>query len=209
MDELRDIEAVIAASTEALENGAVPLLTDSELVAACQAGQPGAWDQLVRRYARLIYSVARRYGLDEHEAADVLQTVCVELWEHLSSVRDAAVLRRWLVVVASRKAWQARKGRDHWITGITDDAAQPLVSALSVSPEDIVVANSEAERIRAILERLAPRDRELMWYLFFDPTCPTYDVIAARLGVSPDTVGSLRSRCLRRLRWILAEHVAR
>jgi RNA polymerase sigma factor (sigma-70 family) len=180
---------------------------DSDLVEACRNGRPGAWDDLVRRHAKLIYSVARRYGLTEEEVADVFQTVCLELWEHLGSVRDAAVLRRWLAVVASRKSWQVRRGRDRWITGITDDAARPLVSALSLSPEDIVVANSDAEQIRAVLERLAPRDRELIWYLFFDPACPTYDVIAARLGVSPDTVGSLRTRCLRRLRWILAEHL--
>jgi RNA polymerase sigma factor (sigma-70 family) len=183
-------------------------MTDAELVRACINGQVEAWDQLVRRHAKLIYSVARRYGLTEDEAADLFQTVCVELWEHLSSVRDVTVLRRWLVVVASRKAWQVRKGRDRWITGITDEGAHPLVSALSLSPEDIAMANADAERMRSVLERLAPRDRELIWYLFFDPTCPTYDVISEKLGVSPDTVGSLRTRCLRRLRWALAEHLA-
>jgi RNA polymerase sigma factor (sigma-70 family) len=208
MDELRDIEAAIAASTDPLASGDLSAPTDPELVAACRAAQPGAWEQLVRRHARLIYGVARRYGLDEHESADVFQTVCIDLWEHLSSVRDATVLRRWLVVVAGRKAWQVRKSRDRWITGITNDAAHPLMSALSVSPEDIAVANCDAERIRSVLERLAPRDRELIWYLFFDPSCPSYDVISERLGVSPDTVGSLRTRCLRRLRWALAEHLA-
>jgi RNA polymerase sigma factor (sigma-70 family) len=208
LDGRGDVDRLLSSTAADDKRSAPPTLTDTELVTACQLGHPGAWDEVVRRYAKLIYSVARRYGLSEDEAADVFQTVCVELWEHLSSVRDATVLRRWLVVVASRKAWQVHKGRDRWITNLSDEAAQPLVSALSLSPEDIAMANSDAEQIRAALERLAPRDRELVWNLFFDPTCPTYEIIAARLGVSPDTVGSLRTRCLRRLRWTLAEHLA-
>jgi RNA polymerase sigma factor (sigma-70 family) len=131
----------------------------------------------------------------------------MEFWEHFDSVHDTSVLKRWLVVVASRKAWQIVKGRDGWTTGISEEAAEPLVSALSLSPEELAVANSDAEQIRTVLERLTSRDRELVWYLFFDPTCPTYQAIAARLGVGTDTIGPLRTRCLKRLRWLFAEHM--
>jgi RNA polymerase sigma factor (sigma-70 family) len=182
------------------------MIENAALVAACRMGEPGAWDQLVRRSARLIYAAARRYGLNDEEVADVFQAVCVEFWEHLGSVRDPEVLKRWLVVVAGRKAWQVRKGRDRWIGGIREHTGKPLVTPLSLSPQDLAVANSDAEQIRTVLDRLPPRDRELIWYLFFDPTCPTYQTIATRLGVSVDSVGSLRTRCLRRLRWLIPEH---
>jgi RNA polymerase sigma factor (sigma-70 family) len=155
-----------------------------------------------------MYAVARRYGLDDDEAGDVFQSVCVELWEHLHSVRDAAVLRRWLVVVTGRKAWQARRAKARWVTGLDGPESADAVSQLVASAEEYAVAHADAERLRGALERLPARDRELVWYLFFDPACPTYAEIAVRLGVSPDTVGSLRTRCLRRLRWFLAEHVA-
>ncbi len=39
-----------------------------------------------------------------------------------------------------------------------------------------------------------------MYAFFYDPAAPSYAEIAARLGVSPDTVGALRTRCLRRLK---------
>ena len=39
--------------------------------------------------------------------------------------------------------------------------------------------------------------------LFYDPAAPSYAASAARLGVSPETVGPLRTRCLRRLRTAL------
>jgi hypothetical protein len=44
---------------------------DPDLAALCAQGQPAAWAVMVRRYERLIYTVARRAGLDERAAADV------------------------------------------------------------------------------------------------------------------------------------------
>ena len=181
--------------------------SDLDLVQACRIGQPGAWEQLIRRHAGLVYAVARRYGLTEDEAADLFQSVCIELWEHLDSVRDASVLRRWLAVVSGRKSWQMRRSLDRLVATPVDDITVNSDGELSVSAEDMVMAHVDAERLRSVLERLPSRDRELIWYLFYDSTCPTYQQIAARLGVSPDTIGSLRTRCLSRLRWVLAEHI--
>lgn len=208
MDRSHEVERLMAWATDYGADSGDAVQSDQQLVESCRSHFPGAWDQLVRRYGRLVYAVARRYGLQEDETADVFQNVWVELWEHLESIRDASVLRRWLVVVASRKSWQVRKSRARWVTEEATDTSAVLVSTSGTSPEEIVLANADWEQLGLVLERLAPRDRELIWYLFFDPTSPTYQTIAERLGVSPDTVGSLRTRCLRRLRWVLAEHTA-
>lgn len=208
VDSVPDLDRLLASVPGNGLDPASQAQSDLQLVEACHGGEPGAWDQLIRRHAGLIYAVARRYGLSQDDAADVFQSVCVDLWEQLDSVRDASVLRRWLVVVAGRKSWQARRSRDRFSlqsdvgTGESDEARSDF------STEDIVLAHADVEHLQGVLERLSPRDRELVWCLFFDPTCPSYETIARRLGVSPETVGSLRTRCLRRLRWVLAEHVA-
>ena len=49
-------------------------------------------------------------------------------------------------------------------------------------------------------ERKSQRDRQIVYAFFYDPSAPSYAQIAERLGVSPETVGPLRTRCLRRLR---------
>ena len=59
--------------------------------------------------------------------------------------------------------------------------------------------------MRAAIAALPERDRLLMHAFFYDPTAPSYAEIAARLGVSPETVGPLRTRCLRRLRAALGD----
>lgn len=58
-------------------------LSDAELVAACRQGEAQAWDTLLARYERLVYTVPIRYGLTPGEADDVFQSV----WAALLSKR--------------------------------------------------------------------------------------------------------------------------
>ena len=59
-------------------------LTDADLVQRCVDGDQAAWRALVQRYQRLVFTVARRAALDEHAAADVLQSVCEKVHRHLA-----------------------------------------------------------------------------------------------------------------------------
>src|SRR5919198_6389432 len=85
--------------------------SDTALVEACLRGEADAWEQLVRRYAGLVYSVARRYGLGEEDAADVFQGTWSALWERLTEVRNRARLGPWLITVAGRLAYQQLERR--------------------------------------------------------------------------------------------------
>ena len=68
------------------------LLPDSELIEACLKGRSQAWEALLVRYQRLIYSIPMRYGLPEHDANDIFQNVSLLLWENLGRIRDRARL---------------------------------------------------------------------------------------------------------------------
>jgi RNA polymerase sigma factor (sigma-70 family) len=57
--------------------------------------------------------------------------------------------------------------------------------------------------VETALGELEPRCRQLLLGLFVDPEHPSYRELARELGVEPNTIGSLRSRCLDRLRRIL------
>src|SRR5947207_973156 len=65
--------------------------TDAQLVAACRAGDHGAWAELVERYSRYVYAIAvRAYGLAESDAEDVFQEVFARTYERLGALRDDA-----------------------------------------------------------------------------------------------------------------------
>ena len=79
------------------------------LVAACLRGDQAAWEELVRAHAGLVYTVIRRCGLGEDEAADLFQEVWVAAWDGLRSVQDERALAGWLATIAARTATRARR----------------------------------------------------------------------------------------------------
>jgi DNA-directed RNA polymerase specialized sigma24 family protein len=55
------------------------------------------------------------------------------------------------------------------------------------------------------LSRLPNPCRDLLGALYFDPSDPSYAVIAARLERSVGSIGPLRGRCLERLRELMVQ----
>ena len=66
-----------------------------ELVVGCRAGDQAAWTALVQRFQRLVFAVVCRMGLDEHDAADVFQTVFERLNKHLPTLKDPDTINEW------------------------------------------------------------------------------------------------------------------
>src|SRR5438046_1062064 len=49
------------------------------LVQECLQGNQRAWERLIDKYKRLIYAVPFKYGAGPEDAADIFQSVCIEL----------------------------------------------------------------------------------------------------------------------------------
>ncbi len=67
----------------------------ADLLAAAHNGSQEAWNSLVDRYGRLVWSVVRGFRLDAATAADVSQTVWLRLIEHSESHQGPGA--SWLV----------------------------------------------------------------------------------------------------------------
>ena len=67
-------------------------VSTSELLAAAGDGARDAWDALVDRYARLVWSVIRGFRFDEATAGDISQTVWLRLVENLECQVDATLV---------------------------------------------------------------------------------------------------------------------
>jgi len=77
--------------------------SDAELVAMCLNGDAEAWETLLRRYRRFIYSIPVKFGLQPDDAADVFQMVCVKWIEHLHELREERKLKPWLLTTTTRQ----------------------------------------------------------------------------------------------------------
>ena len=67
-----------------------------DLVTRARDGEKSAWDELVERYAPLVFSVCRRYRLAPPDIDDVGQSVWLRLVEHLPGLREPAALPGWI-----------------------------------------------------------------------------------------------------------------
>jgi DNA-directed RNA polymerase specialized sigma24 family protein len=78
----------------------------SEPVARASLSDQAAWDQLVERYAGMVWAVARAHGLGSDDAADVSQVTWLLLTQHLGLLQQPERLGVWLHAAATREAFR-------------------------------------------------------------------------------------------------------
>lgn len=178
-------------------------LGDAELVAACNKGDARAWETLVERYKRLVYSIPLRAGLAPEDAADVFQNVFAALFEHLGSLRDSQCVSKWLITTTQRESWSTLKKRQREL--VNDD----LLANVATDKEDTLIPEKclsqwvDQSLIREALDRLGGRCKRLLWLLYLDPDEPSYKQVGAQMNMPVDSVSPTRARCLQKLRQIL------
>lgn len=178
--------------------------TDSELVRRCLNRDEDAWIEIIDRYGRLVEAVIRRYHLPIEDRGDVFQDVWIVLWRELGKVKNQERLGPWLVTVAGRLAWDARKQlQRNGQAGSVDDLLYEVRDE-SINLEQQTIQLETSALTHAALARVSPRCRALVQALFFEQDV-SYAELAARLGCSPNSIGPIRNRCLKELRDALSQ----
>lgn len=180
--------------------------TDELLVSACLAGDDGAWTVLIDRYKQLIYSFPRRYGAGPHDAADVFQQVCFELFAALPRLRNQHSVRAWIMTVAAHESYRWK--RRHQLRARLEGDPPETTPCPTPTPSRLLESAESEQAVRDALTQLSPRHRELVRLLFYeDPPVP-YHAVARRLGLTTGSVCFIRMRCLKKLGRLLALHKA-
>ncbi len=179
-------------------------LSDADLISACADGKEDAWDALVGRYERLVYTIPYRYGLTPTEVSDVFQSVWLALLRNLSTLRQPDRIAAWLVTTTRRECWERRRGANYKKV-ITTDLDSQIIKARSdePSPDELVSTYERHEALRHAMEHVDPRCRRLIQLLYFDPSIPSYADVAEMLSMPIGSIGPMRARCLKKLRKIL------
>lgn len=168
-----------------------------DLVRAAAAGDRRAWDELVDRYSRLLWSIAIAYRLGRADAADVVQTVWLRLVENLERLHDPDRVAAWLATTARRECQRAlAQGRRMLPTD--DDRRLAPRDTLLPTPEAVAVASERDRLLWLGFSELPERCQRLLRILLFDS--PPYEVVAAALDMPIGSIGPTRGRCLERLR---------
>ncbi len=179
-------------------------VSDAEIISQCLDGSEKAWQALVNRYKRLVYSIPIKWGLSPDDAVDIFQGVWLDCFRQLSSLRDVDRLQPWLARVAVRKCHRFSTDRRALGEDVIDEENHDQFPGL----EDPAALFGELDReqlVREALEKLSPRCRQVIHALFFEDPRPSYQAVASRLGLSENSIGFTRERCLNSLKRVLNE----
>lgn len=177
-------------------------LSDAALIAKCLAQEADAWEVLIRRYQRLIASIAVKYRLSPEDASDVLQSVFMHLFQQLPELRQQEKLSSWLITVTVRECWKLKR-RQQPVESLDDPAQQQIqqwADDTHLKLDQSLLEIEQQHRIRHALEQLSEQCRKLLEELFYREETASYADISRRLGLPVASIGPTRARCLEKLR---------
>jgi RNA polymerase sigma-70 factor (ECF subfamily) len=170
--------------------------SDEALIEETRSGSKSAYDRLMERYERLVFSVSVSYVRNTDDALDVTQNVFLRVYEKLDLYRGEGTFKAWLVRIAHNESisWLRKQKRNEDIDEFTPDMAP------SVGPEQElqVVKDERWKMLLGEIGRLNPKQQMAVTLRYFQEM-PIRD-IARVLECSEGTVKSLLFRGVDKLR---------
>jgi len=164
-----------------------------------RAGDTTAWRRIIDLYSGLVYTVARRVGLDRSDAEDCAQQTWLTLYQKRTHIKDPQALPAWLIKTTHRNAVAMAR---RMVSAIDLDSIGTPEDPSLLADEQIVRLERQAVLAEA-LKQIDSRCRKLLSGLFLSGEKISYKKLALSLGVNPNSFGALRSRCLSRLQKII------
>jgi RNA polymerase sigma-70 factor (ECF subfamily) len=177
-------------------------VTDEELLLQyVDSGDRAAFEELVQRYEREIYSYLRRYLGDRHLAEDAFQATFLQLHRKCEQFEPGRKLRPWLYRIAVNQANDLlRRNRRHKAISLEsalrrrdDDAGESslrdLVANEEHAPGAALEAAEDRQRITAALKRLPEWLKQPILLVIYRGL--KYREAAAIIGIP---LGTLKSR---------------
>ncbi|MBX7256376.1 MAG: RNA polymerase sigma factor [Candidatus Hydrogenedentes bacterium] len=178
----------------------LPTRGDEELALAYKAGDPHAFEELVRRHQGRVYAIAYRITGNREDALDVAQDAFVKAFRKIDAWQPTGGFLPWLLrltVNQSIDATRRRKRRRH--ESLDESGIEALAVADTLTPgidtERRVRAGEIAARVQAALEVLSPTQRSVFVMRHYEGL--QLAEIAEVLGC---TVGSVKVHLFRALR---------
>ena len=175
----------------------------ADLLARVSDGDPVAWEEVVRRYGKLVSTTVHSFRLQDADALDAMQMTWLRLAENAHRVRFPERLGGWLMTTARRECLyilrQARSAPNLCHT------APDSVADHAVGPEQHAIDADTTRTLWNVVAELSPRRRVLLRTLFTDHP-RSYAEAARAADIPSGGIGPTRARALRQLEIKLTGH---
>jgi len=178
-------------------------LDAASLVKHAIAGNAWAWERLIDKYGKLIWSITREFKLVESDAADVFQTTWMRLIEHIDRLDRPDRVGSWLAATARNECLRCLASHKRLVLS-PEDVAFDGPAAYEPEVDEALLAHERDQTVREAMSHLPRRWQRLLELLMADPPA-SYAEISDELGLPVGSIGPTRGRCLARLRVLLLD----
>jgi RNA polymerase sigma-70 factor, ECF subfamily len=186
---------------QAVSGPAFDEMSDEELIVNYRdTGERAAFNTLVARYERELYSYLRRYLGDASMAEDAFQATFLQVHLKCDQYEEGRKFRPWLYTIATNQAIDAQRRNkrhrnvslDRTTKGSETDELGTLMDLLvskEVDPEQRMQASQQRDWIRQAVEQLPESLRQVVNLIYYQGL--KYREAADVLGIP---VGTVKSR---------------
>jgi RNA polymerase sigma-70 factor, ECF subfamily len=203
------MSATVALKGDTRQAAAAQAAEEQALVRRAQAGDRGAFEDLIRRYDRDVLRLALRLVHRPEDARDIYQESFLRVYRNLHRFRFECSFYTWLYRIvtntaldhlrrrASRPEDQAPAPREPEADN-QDFFDRQAASGATVNPEKWLLGEELGAHIQAAMKKLSPRERMVFEMKHFQGM--RLRAIGAMLGTSEETAKNSLFRATRKLR---------
>jgi RNA polymerase sigma factor (sigma-70 family) len=171
---------------------------ESELVERARRGDEGAYAELVRAHQGIAFRTAYVIAGNASDAEEAAQEAFVKAYRALGRFRRGSPFRPWLLRIVANEARNRRRSAGRRAALSLRAAADESSGDAAPSPEGVLLADEERERLLAAVNELREEERLVIACRFFLEL--SEEETAAALDLRLGTVKSRTSRALEHLR---------
>jgi len=190
------------ADTGTSRDDGVPFgdLDDVQLIDACRAGRPGAFDVIVERHRRSVYQLCYRFVGNHEDASDLSQDVFFRVYRALDGFRGGSSFATWLYRIGVNACLNRVSVRKP----VTEDIdARQHVDTRTESPSERVLREERGVRVREAITQLPPKQRATLVLRMYHEL--SHEEIADVLGSSVGAVKANFFHALGNLKKLLGD----
>ena len=129
-------------------------------VLQARAGEPAAWNTLLRRYQLPLYVYVFELVNDEQASLDLVQETFIAAVKHIGSLRDDGKFGSWLFGIAHQKCIQRWRKQGHEEILLDDLPESP--GEFENSPDDLLIRREQETEFMNLLNQLPLAQRSVL-----------------------------------------------
>ncbi len=143
--------------------------SDRDLILACQRREPLAFEELVKRHQRTVYTLLYQLAPDWTDTSDLAQEVFIRVWRSVGNLRNPSSFRSWLAQIVTNLFYDELRKRPRRLPTISMDEALSSdegdegptrdIADSAPSPDETILRREVSDAIRQAMVKLPEQFR--------------------------------------------------